>query len=877
MNKITTLKTTLSAALSITTIAMSPQLHAEVLSSCITGENGEWICSAWDGSPIPIKPTATTEEAAVVEYVEEKSQPVVEVAVESKSESESESTNEPTVKIEIDVDVDSIAPPKPIIAKSTLPTSEVNSNKLCATTDKKSGPTPAVNNEEEPLSINADEMELHNKNLLRYSGSVLMSRGDQTLRTDRATYNHEVGVFEADGNLIYQDSATEMRGDSGLFNSQTDQGAIYNAEYKIYANHSSGSAERIDKLSPYINKYSNTTYTTCDPENKSWELEADEVVLDDLEGWGSAKNAVVRFKGVPIIYTPSYTFPLDERRKSGALSPSWGYEKTGGGLISAPYYWNIAPNRDATITPRLIAKRGLLLDGNYRYMEQNSEGEFDAGFLPSDDLYQDDRWQVKLAHKGDYRYSELDNALTYEVNYASLSDRNYFSDLGNTLGLASSDTLEQTAKVSYNEDQWSASILFSDHYSVGKRGKCTISGTENSSYTTERSCTTNSGEWSVVDITGDNEPYRKLPQIDAAWASESNDNQLNYNISSQFTHFDHDTKITGNRLSVTPSVNYRYTFLDDSAYLTPSVSILHSRYNLNSSANKSPQRTIPTYKVESGLFFERDVTYDLFGFGGDYLQELTPSLTYTYIPDGRDSDLTSELTDFDSTTVSAEESELLKTTFVGSDKATNTKQLSAKLSTTFTNLDNSEKTLTASIEQAINFISNEKTASNIIGKLASDSGAHHSDLNLSLDPYDGQNDLITANYQYNPSTDYIFNIGHSYSRDSKEQYDLSAAWKIGSYLGGTWNIFGRYNYSLFDPNSHTLEELNGITYDTCCWALRFTRNRYFDGTETLNGATRNNFNTKWFLTLELKGLGNLGKRGPLNELLTDSIKGYKAE
>jgi len=831
MNKITTLKTTLSAALSITTIAMSPQLHAEVLSSCITGENGEWICSAWDGSPIPIKPTATTEEAAVVEYVEEKSQPVVEVAVESKSESESESTNEPTVKIEIDVDVDSIAPPKPIIAKSTLPTSEVNSNKLCATTDKKSGPTPAINNEEEPLSINADEMELHNKNLLRYSGSVLMSRGDQTLRTDRATYNHEVGVFEADGNLIYQDSATEMRGDSGLFNSQTDQGAIYNAEYKIYANHSSGSAERIDKLSPYINKYSNTTYTTCDPENKSWELEADEVVLDDLEGWGSAKNAVVRFKGVPIIYTPSYTFPLDERRKSGALSPSWGYEKNGGGLISAPYYWNIAPNRDATITPRLIAKRGLLLDGNYRYMEQNSEGEFDAGFLPSDDLYQDDRWQVKLAHKGDYRYSELDNALTYEVNYASLSDKDYLTDFGNTLNLASTSTLEQTVKIGYSQENWGVSALISDHYVVDK------------------------------DIT--TTPSRRLPQIDANWNSESGDNQLNYAVEGQLVNIDRATLSDAKRYWVKPSANYNYTFLNDAAFIKPSLSIAYSRYDLENGSNSN--LTVPHYSVETGLFLERDGESGLIGGDSNYLQTLEPKLKFSYIPDGKDSghdfdDFTQDLSD-------ADQSE-----FYGKDSAPYTKQVTYSLASNITRDNSGDKVLSASVEQTHYLLnrSDNRDWSNFVGKIGTDFGVHHTGAEISWDPYDEWNDSAKANYQFNNENGKLFNSSYTYDRsNSSKQIDLSAAVEINS----KWSLVGRYNHELISSNSHKLEDLLGVKYDSCCWSASFTRRSFFTGTTN----SVEEYDTTWFLVLELKGLGNLGKRGPLNELLTDSIKGYKAE
>jgi len=871
--------------LSTLACVISAQAHADVPFRCVVGSDGGWLCGAKselsisEATPLSaIQPTIRAQAPAKTtkQHITPQSQESVSAIATSSSATtapkkstvtENRDGNKKRTEEEVLMQRESLPKKQKIVAAQNSPAPD-NTAQCTLKSTAKSGPVVIPSRNSEATIISADEMEIRERTLFHYSGNVVMSRADQTLSADKIDYNRDSTVLEADGNLVYRETGSELTGDRGVFNQKSDSGVVHNAQYKIDANHSSGEAERAEKLGSYVNRYSNATYTTCDPDNKSWEMAAEEIRMDDLEGWGSAKNAVVRFQGVPIMYTPSWTFPMDERRKSGFLFPSWGYEETGGGLISAPYYWNIAPNRDATITPRVIAKRGLLLDGNYRYLNSESDGELDAGFLPSDDLYKDDRWQLKFAHKGDYQ-SGLEEPLKYEINYASLSDRNYLSDFGNTLGLASSDTLEQTAKVNYSGERWSAGLLFSDHYSIGKRGKCTISGTENTSYTSERSCTANSGTWSVVNIDGDNEPYRKLPQLDLAWSSESDDDQLNYNVASQFTHFSHDTKITGNRLSITPGANYKYTFLNDSAYLTPSVSVAHSRYDLNSSVNKSPQRTIPTYKLESGIFFERD--------SENYLQELTPTLTYTYIPDGRDTDLTSELSDFDSTTISAEESELLKTTFVGSDKATHTKQLNAKLSTTFTDQDSDDKVLTASIEQAINFISAEKTASNIVGKLDTDFGSHHTDLELSLDPYDGQDDVVTANYQYNPDNDHIFNIGHSYSRDDKRQYDLSAAWRIGSLWGGSWNMLGRYNYELMDPNSHALEELAGISYDTCCWALRFTRNRYFDGTETFNGADRNKFDTKWFLTLELKGLGNLGKRDSLNKLLSDSIKGYKPE
>ncbi len=280
-----------------------------------------------------------------------------------------------------------------------------------------------------PLSIDAEDMEIQGNTLFIYNGKVTMARADQSLLADSARYNHELGTFEAEGNLHYRESGMELQGDRLSLNTNTDSGTLDNASYRLIETGANGDAAQIEMVSRYVNRYHNATYTTCPDSDKSWELQAEQVELDELEGWGSASHALVRFQGVPILYTPGYTFPLDARRKSGVLSPSWGYSKTSGGDISAPYYIHLAPNRDATVTPRLIGKRGIHLSGNFRYLNADNHGEVDASFLPSDDLYNsEDRYQFKINHQGAVQSATLPNSLNYQIDYATLSDKDYLND-----------------------------------------------------------------------------------------------------------------------------------------------------------------------------------------------------------------------------------------------------------------------------------------------------------------------------------------------------------------------------------------------------------------------------------------------------------------
>ncbi len=809
--------------LSALACAVTAQVYAEAPMRCVVDHEGKWLCGTPEqvplslAAPVPEKPVTTP--VAAPKVTTAPTPPVATTpATPTKTVVE---VVEPSAPASEPVAV--TKQPKPVATPTKPVTRQVIANSSCPLpSGSRKGPATLVNRADAPLSIDADDMEIHGKNVFIYQGKVTMERADQSLLADKATYNHDLGTFEAEGNLHYKESGTELEGDHMKLNTNTDRGTIDNASYRILDTGASGDAEQIEMASRYINRYHNATYTTCPATDKSWELEAEQVELDELEGWGSAKNAVVSFKGVPILYTPSYTFPLDERRKSGVLFPSWGYTESGGGDVSAPYYLNLAANRDATITPRIIGKRGISLSGNFRYLNIDNQGEVDASFLPSDDLHGDDRYQFKLDHQGTLQSAELINPVSYTVDFSTLSDKDYLTDFGNTLGLSSSDTLEQTATISYSQDRWSLSALLSDHYTVSKT------------------------------LAASSEPYRKLPQIDGSWSSKNRDNQLSYSIAGQFVHFDHNTLTNAERYWVKPSASYNLTLLDDAAYIKPSVSIAQSHYSLDSGGSSS--LTVPHYTVKSGLFLERDTS--------NYLHTLEPSIQFSYIPDGKSSGHDFENNSDDNSQ------------FYGKDGAPHTKLVTLAVSSDLLSNSDGSKLLATSLERSRDFRSDRTQDWNdLISKITAESGAHNAALKIHLDKpqssYTSWSNTLHADYQYDNDAGQLMNFGYIHERGSKKQLDLSGAWELNS----RWNLFARYNHELISSNNHRLEDLIGVSYDSCCWSASFTRRSYFTGTSN----SVNQFDTAWFFVLELKGMGKLGKSGNLNELLEQSIKGYNSD
>ena len=358
------------------------------------------------------------------------------------------------------------------------------------------------------------------------------------------------------------------------------------------------------------------TYTTCAPQDKSWEIEAREIKLDNAQSRGVARNAVLRIGDWPVLYTPYLSFPTAKKRKSGFLMPMPGYSNVGGFDLALPYYWNIAPNYDATIVPHLYTLRGMMMGGDFRFLTENSNGVIGGNFLPNDKAFnkfiinnQDefpvlrgtstDRWSVML-----HENTAFSSNLHMNINYQQVSDDYYLQDFSSNLAVMTQNQLLRHGDITYTTDHW----LFSGAVQ---------------SYQTLHPIT----QSAISDI------YERLPQLMAVASYNDLPLNANFNMLSEFDNYrwpaNNFMQPQGPRYHLNPILAFPY--LKPWGYVTPSVQVVENFYDvsyLGESQKNAFNRTIPRYNIDSGLTFERSTTL----MGNAFTQTLEPRFYYLYVP-----------------------------------------------------------------------------------------------------------------------------------------------------------------------------------------------------------------------------------------------------
>lgn len=337
------------------------------------------------------------------------------------------------------------------------------------------------------------------------------------------------------------------------------------------------------------------TYTTCPPDNVSWELSANEITLDKESRQGTATHVVIDFMGVPFFYFPYLQFPIGDERMSGFLLPTFAVSDKRGTEISVPYYWNIAPDMDATITAHNMTRRGVMWKNEFRYLNEQSKGQIELDYTEEDKLYGNDRGRVKWQHSG-----QAGAGWSTLLNYHRVMDEDHFNDFSNDNGLAATTHLEQSATLNYNAQYWQFSSLVQDHQ--------TLSGAK---------------------------PYRKLPELKLSSRLAEPDNRLNFNASSEWVRFDHpDFDLPSSTIPITdrahlqPSVSL--PLRSQAAFFIPKITGYYTQYKLQHynepEKDETLYRDVTISSVDTGLFLERDTSI------GDtpLLHTLEPRLFYVY-------------------------------------------------------------------------------------------------------------------------------------------------------------------------------------------------------------------------------------------------------
>lgn len=664
-------------------------------------------------------------------------------------------------------------------------------------------------------------------------GDVVAVRGSQRLSASQVQLDRATSRADAEGGVEYGDPRIAVRSQRASVDLDDESGEFEEADYYLPERNAQGSAGRV-QISGQLRqaRLEDVTYSTCSRGDEFWQLRSGQIDLDQETGRGSARNLTLAMGGVPVMYFPYLSFPITDERQSGFLAPTIGQDEISGLDLRVPYYWNIAPNMDATIAPRILSKRGLQLGVEYRFMFPGHQGEIDGEYLFSDRIANRDRYAVNVRHQS----APLPGLYT-DLAFQYVSDDDYIDDLNNFVDLLSPSALERHFTIGYQSQNWYTLARVQDFQTIDP------------------------------EIFGaDNEPYNRLPQVVFGGNWGGGPYGLRYEFLGEIVNFDNNDRVTGLRLDLQPTLSLPLERPE--GFLRPRLSYRYTTYQLRDTEpdqKNSPTRGVPIVSVDSGLFFERPVDWEWLGSG---LQTLEPRLFYLYVPD-RDQQ---NIPLFDTTEVDRSYAWLfLENRFTGGDRVGDANQLTAAVTTRLLNTDSGQERLRASVGQIYYFEDQEVALQNIrpdTDKTSLIIGEAFWRINERLDlrgtvqwdprPNDLERSTVDLRYRHDPGK--LLNVSYrSSDTEDLEQLDISFLWS----LGDRWRTVGRWNYSL--EAERNLDLFAGVEYNDCCWALRMLarQRRSNPDADTENAV---------YLELELKGLAGVGQ--DIDGLLEDTIPGY---
>lgn len=692
--------------------------------------------------------------------------------------------------------------------------------------------------ENDKTVIFADQATASGLEEFQLSGDVQVHKGRLFMQAKEVQYQRSSDLLRADGGIRFETDNVIIVGDKAEMALGKRRGTISAAQIWLEQNHLRGQASEVQLLDSDRISLSDALITSCMLNRNDWQIKASEVSLDRENNEAVAWHARLELFDVPILYSPYLSFPISGR-KSGFLAPDLGTSNVSGTEISIPYYWNIAPHRDATITPHYYSKRGTQLNSEFRYLNASNKGKLYFEYLPDDRLYGDDRSFVNFEHRG-----EPGTGWRTNVEYRYASDEDYFNEFGGDLGTSSTEHLERRLDVHYQANIWSASVLAQNFLTLD--------------------------ESTLIAA----QPYRLVPQVRFGTSLLPLAYGIQHQLNTELVRFDRPESLRARRLDIYPQLQWPQRKLY--GFLTPRLALRYTRYQLSnqsSTVEENPTRTVPSFSLDSGLFFERDMRW-----GRAVLQTLEPRLFYLYVPykdqsnvlvndNGAEQTFDSAATDFSFSHMFRENR------YSGIDRIGDANQLSAALTSRFYNQKGVEL-LSASLGQIYYFRDRKVTLpgesvqterrSDLILQLRSQ-WTPSINLTTQLLGEEDWSELEKGSFKfrYTPDQDTMLSLAYRYQKSGSavssgiDQTDATLLWPFQQQ----WKFVARWHYSLQD--SLTLENIEGIQYDSCCWALRLVHRRYLADID--EGTHHNNV----LLQLELKGLANVGS--DINRLFSEGI------
>lgn len=680
-----------------------------------------------------------------------------------------------------------------------------------------------------PMFLSADRIESTAPNIIEASGSVEARQGGQNFFANWLRYDTTLNLVEARGEVRLEQPALLVSGDSLRLDLDDYSGELTQPVYQLTTRQGRGDGEKIDFIDENRFKLQDATYTTCPVDNDDWFLKVADLDIDKTRNVGTARNASLRFLGVPILYTPWMDFSLNDERKTGVLAPTIGTTERSGLDILLPYYLNLAPNYDATLYPRLLSKRGVQLGGEFRYLLSDVRGENRLEYLPNDNEAGRSRWSAALSNF--YRVNANTEA---GMLFNRVSDDDYFRDLSNLISITSLSHLNREAWVTTQHANWNAELRAQSFQTLQDSTAAPIL-----------------------------EPYARLPQARFGMA-QTFGSGLEFRLDSEATRFAHPdtTKREGSRVLAYPTL--RLPLTNSFGFLTPQIGWHSTYYALDdSAAEQRITRNLPIFSLDSGVTFDRPFRFA----GQDYEQTLEPRAYYVFAPFRDQSTIPvfdTALQDFSYAQMFTENQ------FIGGDRINDANQLTLAVTSRFTEAESGLERLQVTLGQRYYFSAQQVTlpgiaprTSNATDLLAAVSGQITRDWRIDtawqFDTQDGTTVRQNLGASYRPAPGRALNFNYRFIDQTTEQIDLSGQWP----LGNRWYGMFRYNYSFQDDK--LVEGLAGVEYNGGCWAVRAVFQRL---------ATKEDQSTDaLFFQLELNGMGRLGAN-PL-DVLQQSVPGYR--
>ena len=709
---------------------------------------------------------------------------------------------------------------------------------------------PPTNKDATPMYMEGDRMQGRADREIEAQGNARFRGRGQSVSADWMRHDQRENELTAIGNVRMEQGAELTEGARLRYNLDTGRGLMESVRYTLSPKETGaapstrtatspftarGTADRVVFEGPGLFRAQQASYTTCEPGDDSWLIRSRDLLIDRDNNTGTARDAKVELLGTTIFYSPYMWFTLHQERKSGFLTPSYGSSTTGGFELGVPYYWNLAPNRDMTISPRLMSKRGLQLRSELRYMEPTYKGQLDVEYLPNDNVTGANRHLFRFNHGHAFA-----NGWSGTLDLNKTSDGKYFSDLTTQVALTSQTYLQRQGVLSRG-GAWGNGGTYA--FSALAQGWQTLQSDP------------------LAPLTA---PYGRRPQLTFT-AQNQNVLRSDFDFYSSYTDFTHPTFVEGKRAVVYPSLSLPLTAAH--GHITPKIGVHITRYSLgrnNAAALPDQSRVLPTFTTDSGLTFERSTQF----FGNAYTQTLEPKLYYVYIPykdQSRMPNFESGAQDINFATIYSENQ------FSGHDRINDANQLTLGVNTRLINPDTGIEVLRAGIAQRYYFRpqqvfvpgvpirSNQSSRSDLLAALSGTVAPHWTaDVGWQFNTDTSQTQRMNVGTRYQPEAGKVLNLAYRHTVNSIRQFDVSGQWPIAP----KWNAVGRWNYSTQDKR--LLEAVAGVEYDGGCWALRFVGHRLSTATNTST--------TAFFIELELNGVTRVGSN-PL-DVLRRNIGGY---